>query len=270
MRGASRASLADAKERLRAAAGRAGHPAGLGDDLFAVTVLLDREPPLRRALADSSSARSAREGLVSAVLEGRVSSDAGDLVTAVVTSHWSSPADLVNAIEQLAVLAVVTEAERDGKLDDLEDDLFRFSRVLSGQAELRAALGNPFAPPEAKRRLVADLLDGRATAQAAELVTQASLHSRGRSLDHSLAEYARLAAEQRERLVAEVRVATELSASQRSRLAATLARSYGHEVHLNIVLDPEVVGGLVVRIAGEQIDGSVATRLTEARRGLTA
>jgi F-type H+-transporting ATPase subunit delta len=82
--------------------------------------------------------------------------------------------------------------------------------------------------------------------------------------------YARLAAEQRERLVAEVRVATELSAAQRGRLAAALARAYGHPVHLNIVLDPQVIGGMIVRIGGEQIDGSVASRLAEVRRGLAA
>jgi F-type H+-transporting ATPase subunit delta len=270
MRGPSRASLADAKERLRVAAGRAARPAELGAELFAVTGLLDSERPLRRALADPASARSARAGLAGAVLGSRVSETAASLVAEVASSQWASPADLTDAIEQLAVLAVVTRAEQAGRLDDLEDDLFRFGRLLGRNAELRAALSNPFAPPEAKTALVADLLDGKVGPQTVELVTQAALHPRGRSLDRSLEEYARLAAEQRKRLVAEVRVATELSAAQRGRLAAGLARAYGHAVHLNLVLDPQVVGGMIIRIAGEQIDGSVASRLANARRGLTA
>jgi len=270
MRGASRASLADAKERLRALATGSPDASQLGDDLFAVTGLLDSERSLRRALADSSRPRSARAGLVSAMLDGRVSPAAAELVSSVVTSQWSSPADLADAIEQLAVLAVVTAADDGGHLDDLEDDLFRFSRVLGGQAVLRAALSNPFAPDGAKRALVSDLLAGKTSEQTVDLVTQAALHPRGRSLDRSLEEYASLAAEQRQRLVAEVRVATELSAAQRSRLTAALARAYGHQVHLNIVLDPQVIGGMIIRVAGEQIDGSVATRLAEARRGLAA
>jgi len=49
-----------------------------------------------------------------------------------------------------------------------------------------------------------------------------------------------------------------------------LSRVYGHDVHLNLVLDTQVIGGMIVRIAGEQVDGSVASRLAEARRGLTA
>jgi F-type H+-transporting ATPase subunit delta len=270
MRGASRASLADAKERLLALASRTSDAGQVGGQLFAVLDLLDGPPPLRRALADNSSAQSARSGLLTAVLGGNVSPDTADLLDSVVTSQWSHAADLVDAIEQLAVLAIVARADQAGRLDDLEDDLFRFSRVVGSSAELRSALGNPFAPAEAKEELISSLLAGKATPEAVQLVTQASLHPRGRNLDSSLAQYARLAAEQRERLVAEVRVATELSAAQRSRLSAVLAQAYGHEVHLNLVLDPQVIGGMIIRIGGEQIDGSVASRLTEARRRLAS
>jgi F-type H+-transporting ATPase subunit delta len=270
MRGASRASLSEAKERLVALATGAPSARQLGDELFAVVSLLDGEPALRRALADPASARDARAGLAAAVLGSQVSDRTAELVSSVVTAQWSSPADLVDAIEQLAVLAIVIIADRDGHLDDLEDDLFRFARIVGSQPELRAALGNPFAPAPAKEQLVASLLERKATPEAVQLVTRASLHPRGHSLDRNLEEYARLAAQFRERLVAEVRVATELSAAQRSRLAAALARAYGHEVHLNMVLDRQVVGGMIIRVGGEQIDASVATRLAEIRRRLAA
>jgi F-type H+-transporting ATPase subunit delta len=270
MRGVSRASLAEAKDRLATMAAGSAQPGQLGAELFSVVGLLDAEPPLRRALADASSARDARAGLVAGLLGQRVGADAVELVSSVVTSSWSVPADLADAIEQLAVLAVVTEADEAGRLDDLEDDLFRFGRVLGTQPELRAALGNPFAPEDAKRQLVDTLLADKTSPQTVELVTQAALQPRGRSLDRTLEVYAGLAAQQRERLVAEVRVATELSAGQRRRLAAALSRVYGHDVHLNLVLDTHVIGGMIVRVAGEQIDASVASRLQEARRGLTA
>ena len=270
MRGVSRTSLTAAKDRLATMAGGSARPSQLGAELFSVVGLLDSEPSLRRALADSSSARDARAGLVAGLLGGRVSADTVELVTSVATSPWSTPADLADAVEQLAVLAVVIEADEAGRLDDLEDDLFRFARVLGTQPELRAALGNPFAPAGAKRQLVDSLLAAKTSPQTVELVTQAALQPRGRSLDWALEEYARLAAEYRQRLVAEVRVASELSAAQRARLVTALSRAYGHDVHLNVVLDTQVIGGMIVRIGGEQIDGSVATRLAEARRGLAA
>jgi F-type H+-transporting ATPase subunit delta len=96
------------------------------------------------------------------------------------------------------------------------------------------------------------------------------LQARGRTLDASLEEYARLAAERRERLVAEVHVAIALTDVQRRRLAAALAASYGRDVHLNIVLDPKVIGGMSIQIAEERIDGTVASRLAGLRRRLAA
>jgi F-type H+-transporting ATPase subunit delta len=89
-------------------------------------------------------------------------------------------------------------------------------------------------------------------------------------MDANLETHAGLAAELRERLVAEVHVAGPLTPEQRSRLTAALAAAYGHNVHLNVVVDPQVIGGMTVRIGDELINGSVASRLAELRRGLAA
>jgi len=75
-----------------------------------------------------------------------------------------------------------------------------------------------------------------------------------------------IAARRREQLIAVVRSAVELSATQRRRLAETLAASYGHQVHLNVVIDPSVMGGISIQIGDELIDGTVASRLAAVRR----
>jgi F-type H+-transporting ATPase subunit delta len=269
MRGASRASLAEARERLAAAAD--GENAGrLGDELFAVVGVLDREAGLRRMLSDPSRQADAKAGLAEAVLGGKVSAAALDVVTGLARSQWSAPADLADAAEQLAVLAIVEGAEADGTLDELEDELFRFGRIVDAEPDLRVALSSPFVDPERKQQLLDTLLVGKVTPPALRLITEAAFHPRGRSLDKSLDEYAGLAAQRRERLVAEVHVAAELTEEQRRRLATALAAAYGHDVHLNVVLDPEVVGGMSVQIADELIDGSLATRLAALRRRLAA
>ncbi len=272
MRGTSRGSLAGAKDRL--AAMLAGAPgeraAALGDELFAVTSLLDREPGLRRALSDPSRTGEERAGLAAGLLGGRVSDAAAEVVAGLVRARWSEPADLADAAEQLAVLAIAQSAEAAGQLDELEDELFRFSRIVGANPDLRAALSNRFAPAAARGQLAADLLAGRVSAAALRLISQAAVHPRGRSLDAGLESYANLAAQLRQRLVAEVHVAVPLTAGQRARLAAALVAAYGHDVHLNVVLDPEVLGGMTVRIGDELINGSVASRLAELRRGLAA
>jgi F-type H+-transporting ATPase subunit delta len=269
MRGASRASLAEARERLPDAVD--GRQAGqLGDELFAVVGVLDREAGLRRMLSDPSRQADAKAGLAEAVLGGKVSAATLEVVAGLARSHWSAPGDLADAAEELAVLAVVEGADDAGTLDELEDELFRFARIVDAEPDLRVALSSPFIAPERKRQLLDALLAGKVTPPALRLITEAAFHPRGRSLDKSLDEYAALAAQRRERLVAEVHVAAELSEDQRSRLAAVLIAAYGHDVHLNVVLDPEVIGGMSVRIADEVIDGSTATRLAALRRKLAA
>ncbi len=269
MRGVSRASLAEARERLSAAAD-AEHAGQLGDELFGVLGVLDREAGLRRMLSDPSRRADAKAGLAEAVLGGKVSAATLDVVAGLARSRWSAPGDLADAAEQLAVLAIIEGADDEGTLDELEDELFRFGRIVDAEPDLRVALSSPFIAPERKQQLLDALLAGKVTPPALRLITEAAFHPRGRSLDKSLDEYAALAAQRRERLVAEVHVAAELSGDQRSRLAAALAAAYGHDVHLNVVLDPGVIGGMSVRIADELIDGSTATRLAALRRRLAA
>ena len=270
MRGASRASLAEAKDRLTEILAGGADAGRLGDEMFAVTGLLDNEPAVRRALSDPTREARAKIGLAQALLGGKVSPATLDLVGTLVSERWAEPADLADAAEQLAVLAVVETADHEGGIDDLEDDLFRFGRVVNAEPELRTALSNPFFPAQRKRDLLGALLGGKVAEPTMQLITQAAVQGRGRTLDASLEEFARLAAERRERLVAEVHVAVSLTAQQRRRLAAALAAAYGHDVHLNIVLDPQVIGGISVQIAGEIIDGSMAGRLAELRRRLAS
>jgi len=270
MRGMSRTSLAEVEERLAPLTVSSGAAASLGDELFSVAGVLAGESVLRRALSDPSRPAQARAGLATAVLGGKISDDAMGLVAAVAAARWSAPGDLTDAVEQLAVQAVVAAAELEGRLDDLEDQLFRFGRVVASQPALRIALTNPFVSADAKRQLLNDLLAAKVSPEALRLITQAAINPLGRSLDVSLEEYAKIAARRRERLVAEVHVAVPLSDEQRSRLASALATVYGHQVHLNVVLDPRVSGGMTVRVGDELIDGSVATRLAAAGRRLVA
>ena len=270
MRGASRASLAEATDRLSAMLAGGADAGQLGDELFSVADLLDSQSGLRRVLSDPSRQAAAKAGLAEALLSGKVAAATLEVTTGLVSGHWSAPGDLADAAEQLAVLAVVAGADEEGTLDELEDELFRFSRVVDAEPDLRVALSSPFIAAERKQQLIDALLAGKVTQPALRLITQAAIHPRGRSLGRSLEEYARLAAQRRARLIAEVHVAAELSAQQRERLAAALSAAYGHDVHLDVVLDPEVIGGMSVRISDELIDGSMASRLAALRRKLAA
>src|SRR6516162_1249431 len=271
MRGASRAAFGEARDRLtRLVTDDPGVAATVGDELFAVTGLLDHEPALRRALADPTSAREARTGLVRDLFGQRLSAATVDQLSGMAAARWSVPRDLPDAAEQLAVMATAAAAEGAGELDDVEDELFRFGRIDAGEPELHAALASRVLPDDRKRELLNALLAGKVTQASLRLITQATVHPRGRSLEANLTDYARLVAAWRERLIATVRAAIPLTDGQRERLTAALAAIYGYGIQLNVVVDPQVVGGMSIEIGDELIDGTLSSRLTALRQRLAS
>ncbi len=267
MNGASREALAAARERLDALTDSTSvDVATLADELAAVTALLGREISLRRVLTDPAQPGEAKAELAGRLFAGQVGSATVDLVSGMVRSRWSQSRDLVDALEELAATADLTAAQKSGVLDDVEDELFRFGRIVSSNTELRAALTSRTAGKAAKGELLSSLLGGRANATTERLVTRLVTAPRGRSLEAGLESLSKLAAERRDRMVAVVTSAVPLSDSQKQRLGAALAKLYGHKMHLNIDVDPEVLGGIRVQVGDEVINGSVADRLDEAAR----
>ncbi|KAB1144491.1 F0F1 ATP synthase subunit delta [Streptomyces luteolifulvus] len=269
MNGASREALAAARERLDALTDNTSVDATkLAGELAAVTALLDREVSLRRVLTDPAQAGEAKAELAQRLLGSQVGGEAADLVAGMVRTRWSQSRDLVDALEELANVADLTAAQTSGRLDDVEDELFRFGRIVSSNTELRAALTDRKASTAAKVELLHQLLGGRAKPDTERLVTRLVTAPRGRSLESGLESLSKLAAERRDRMVAVVTTAVPLSDTQKRRLGAALAKLYGHQMHLNIDVDPEVLGGIRVQVGDEVINGSLADRIEDAGRRL--
>ncbi|KUL36268.1 ATP synthase F0F1 subunit delta [Streptomyces sp. NRRL F-4489] len=267
MNGASREALASAREQFNALTDSTSVDAAtLAEELAAVTALLDREVSLRRVLTDPAQPGEARAELAGRLLGGQVGGSALDLVTGMVRARWSRSRDLPDALEELAYSADLVAAQRDGRLDDVEDELFRFGRIIAGSGELRRALTDRNAAVSAKTDLLRTLLGGRANPVTERLVIRLVAQPRGRSLEAGLDALSKLAAARRDRMVAVVTSAVPLSDGQRQRLGAALAKLYGRQIHLNLDVDPAVLGGVRVRIGDEVINGTIAERLDEAGR----
>ncbi|WP_214413542.1 F0F1 ATP synthase subunit delta [Sphaerisporangium fuscum] len=267
MRGLSRSSFAEVEERFNAVAATADL-GRLAEDAHAVAVLLDREHGLRRNLADPARPAEQKAGIARSLLGGRISEAALETVVAAVSAKWSKPGDLVDALERFGVIASAAEAESLGVLDDVEDELFRFGRIVEANPRLRMALADPAAPADAKAGLLRELLGGRVSTVSLAMIIRLVQHPRGRSLEAGLDEYIHLVAAQRQQLVAVVRSAVPLSDGQRQRLVSWLRTTYGRDVHLNTEVDPRVIGGFSIRLGDEMIDTTIAGRIEEVRRRL--
>jgi F-type H+-transporting ATPase subunit delta len=271
VQGASRDALKNALARFEERIGSLPDGAGSGEvseGLFSVAALLDREPSLRRAFTDPASTPRSRQLLVDTLLGAQLAPLPLSVLRDLVADRWNSPDDLREVVERLAATAALRAAEGDGKLDEVEDELFRFERLLEREPALRAALTDPGLPADRKSALLRDLLGGKAQDASVRLLEIAVTRPRGRSLETAIQELLDLAAARRSRYVAQVRVARPLEADQESRLQSSLTRIYGREVQLQVDVDPTVLGGLEVRVGDEVIDGTVSRRLHDVRRSL--
>ncbi|HVQ91747.1 MAG TPA: F0F1 ATP synthase subunit delta [Mycobacteriales bacterium] len=268
MLAASRAALKAAQDRLDEHLD--GLPPAtmdeLADELLAVVDLLDREPEVRRLLTDPGAPPDARIGLFDRLVGGKLTPAVLDQLRPLVGDRWSRPGDLADTIELLAFQAILAVAERAGELDEVQDELFRFGRIVAGQLELRRVLADQTAPADGRGELLHRLVGGKVHAAAERLLARAVQAPRGLQLEVALERLVELAAQRRERYVAYVRTAAALTEAQQSRLAETLSRIYRRSIDVVLEIDPELLGGLVVRVNDEVIDGSVAHRLAAARR----
>ncbi|HEY7846764.1 MAG TPA: F0F1 ATP synthase subunit delta [Candidatus Limnocylindria bacterium] len=266
MQGSSRAAAAAGQRAFQSALQSGADWGTLAEDLFGITAVIDGNATLRRALADPSRDPGAKRDLVSRLFGGKVSQPVVDLLSELVAQRWSTERDLSDTVESLAAETVLASAEAGGRGDQVEDELFRFERIVAGNPELRDALTNRNADPQAKADLVGRLLQGKVSAETARLARQSVLVPRGRRFDRTMRDYLALAARRREQLTAVVTSAVDLDEGQRQRLANALQRIYGKTIQLQMVVDPKVVGGVRVQIGDEVVDGTVLRKLEGARR----
>ena len=222
-------------------------------DLVAFARLLVPQVRLRKALSDPGLPPQPKRALIEELGQGQLDRSSVELLATIASRQRVPPRAFPGLVAELAAMAAFTAAERAGELERVEAELFELATLVNRQPGLRSALTNPGLPVENKRALVADLL--------VEL-------QEGRDLDTSARELAELAARRRNRVVAEVRAAVDLDEQRRARLTEVLTRITGRQVDLRVTVDQAILGSVVVRIGDEVFDGSIRSRLEQAREQL--
>src|SRR6476659_10904663 len=238
----------------------------LGREVAAVADMLLVQVPLRRTVSEVTLSEDVRAGIVGRVLSGKIGEPALAVVDFAVRQVWSASRDLQEALRRVSRTAMFRKAERTGELDEVEDQLFRFSRIVDASPELSVILDDPTADPNSRSALVDRLLAGKAHPLVTELVDALARDTAGRSFTHGVRELVDQAAQRQQKIVAIVKTAIPLSAEQTTRLVGSLSRIYGREVSAHIEIEPSIVGGIRVQVGDEVIDGSVAGRLEALRR----
>ncbi len=277
--------------------------AQVGSDLSAVAELLLHAEPLRLALTDPGVPATGRQAILEDLLTGRILPETVRLLTFVASSERAGelprttehlidvtegaedatasgdghrgdsaepPVGRGGALERIrgyAEYEFESVPERE-KIDEIEDELFRFGRILESTKELHDALADQELPVPVRLRVVRDLLGGKVAEETLRLVCYSLRAGRLRDLAGTVGFLVELAAAERGRRVAHVRSAVELSETERDRLSAALGRIARRPVELRVRVDPSVLGGLEVVLGDTVIDGTVRHRLEQLRESL--
>ena len=243
----------------------------LADELASVAALLQREVVVTRYLTLPAEDEAPRVRLIERLVSDQVEDSTLDVLRAAVSERWSSDSDLINGIEHVARQSLLLRAERDDKVDEVEDQLFRISRVLDAQPRLASLLGNFAAPVEGRVELLRKVLESassRVNPIVVALLSQTIELLRDQPAAEAVLELAEVAVARRGEVLAHVSAAAELSDDQRTRLTEVLSRIYGHPVTLQTQVDSKLLGGLRISVGEEVIDGTLSSRLATARSHL--
>jgi F-type H+-transporting ATPase subunit delta len=260
LRGASAEARAELASKV--GSGTLQDTATLGEQLLAVAGVLTSEPALRRVFTDGSVEGEAKAGLAASVFGGKVGDPTLALVEEAVQQRWTSSRDLAGVLEELGIQALVRSAGAQGPR--VSDELFAVGQLIDANPDLRDVLSDPARNPDDKVALLSTVLDDKVLPSTQRLVAQAVRSSEpfGRALDT----IQRVAADVQDELLAVVHTARPLGTTEITRLTQALGRAYAATVHLHVVEDKDLIGGLRVEIGDDVIDGSVASKLDNARR----
>jgi F-type H+-transporting ATPase subunit delta len=272
----------------------AGGLGALAGDLEAIEQLVLSNGTLRAALSDTSVPGSARRAVMLDLLAGKVSEPARRLAAfgcmAVpaqdVTSalSWLSlrvrhvaerqeteePAlGLTQSRQRVAgFAAALYEDMETSALESLEDDLFRFARIVGATPELRSALTDRDLAVAARQGLITQLLEGKVPATTLSLVRYAAAGGRARDFVGTLDFLVEQTALARGWRIARVRAARPIDDAQQQALTDALGSLAGGPVELQVEIDESLLSGVRIRIGDLQVDATARGRIDTLREHL--
>jgi F-type H+-transporting ATPase subunit delta len=279
---------------LEASAAGDGSLASVAADLKSIEDLVLSNVPLRSALTDTTVRGPVRRAVMLDLLDGKVSGPARQLAAfacsavsapevpvalgwvATRARHVAEGQDIVEVPLSLMqsrqrvggfATAVFEDLSHAG-LESLEDDLFRFARIVASTPPLRAALVDRDLAVTARQGLATQLLEGKVQAGTLSLVRYVIAGGRARDIVGTLDWLVEQTAKARGWRIARVRAAAPIEEGQRTSLSDSLSSLAGAPVELQVIIDQALLSGAVIQIGDLQVDASARGRIDALREHL--
>ncbi|MDT3767404.1 ATP synthase F1 subunit delta [Gleimia hominis] len=239
------------------------------ENLFGLSDLARKSRRVRGAISDPSRSGEDKEAFVQNLLRGGVQDATVKIAQTLARGTWSSADDVADVFELLGMQAVLEAAVLAGALEQTQKELHQVQALLVDERELRNALSDlGVGSAHDRAHFAARLLDGHVNQYTSRLVRRAvrlSVHGRLTARLHHIID---LAANRQKQRVAEVTVARPLSAQQQTRLQSILERKHGGSVTLNVMVDPDLMGGMRIVMGSEAVNATVRSEIRQAQRAM--
>jgi F-type H+-transporting ATPase subunit delta len=156
-------------------------------------------------------------------------------------------------------------AREQGKLDELREQVAQFADALDEQRELAVFFFSPYFSTKEKRGGLDSLLEG-ADQILLNFLSLLIENHRMPVIFRIRQEYERLWDEENRTLPVEITSAIELDQATTDSLGRTIGERAGRNVTLSARVDPDILGGIVVRVGNSILDASIRNRLEQLRR----
>ena len=274
MRASSRQALEQGKAVLARQTGMTAQTCyDWADDLFVLSDLVQGSSRIALALTDPARSLEDRVRLRQTLAENL--SEVALTTVEGALSAAPSAQELPTVIETLGECAVQRGAQAEGKAIEIADEIFSLERFVRANQQVRSALSDRNREPKYRVRLLQELFGSSLSRPATTLALRAvSAVSRDSKLEDSVSLTGNLRHMRRDlaaagdTVVATVQVATPLADAQAERLRDILSRRYQKNIHLQVSVEPSVLGGMKVRVGSQIFDGSLATIIQETKQKL--
>lgn len=243
----------------------------VAEEYFALADLLAGNVRLSRNLSDPARTAADKQALATKILGANLSAPAMAGVQELAAGRWSREADLTEAALLVAKHVLLKTAQDNGALETVEKDIFAMGQVISSNRDLRNFLTDSHRAPLDKRletfnSLVGNEVDPLALRLVDAVIAQASPGHLAADIRALLDSAAKL----RQRGIATIYTAVPLSDTQKARLTQLLSKRSGEEIAVNVVVDPDIIGGMKIVQGDTVMDGAVKTRTEQFRRKLAS
>lgn len=239
----------------------------IGNELFTITKVLDDSIQLERALTDPSRPVTDKVAVLTELLGDNVHPMTMEIMTDLVSRHWSRARDIANAVEDFGVDAMMYYADATGATLQVSVELSELHSALLNLPVVRAKLYDYQATSEARVKLFHEVFSGKTLNKVTmRLAEHATCNLRRRRYLETIQWLINKLSRHMGESMVTVTTATPLKPEQIKRLVEVYSAKVGRQVHINSVVDPTVLGGMRIQVGDEVTDNTVVAQLQNLHR----